>query len=105
MVNNVFLAVSSIATRTGEVTLLMVTNIVAGPGGKTRPLGGVVNVSSVLSLDSEASMNTRRALEWNAWLENPRSINATNHDGKSARGLMEQMNLPDLAMHQSSSQE
>ena len=42
-----------------------------------RPFGGVVNVSNVPSDEMVASMNTRRALEWKAWLEKPRSINAT----------------------------
>lgn len=49
----------------------------AGPGGYTRPLGGVVNVKDLRSLEIVASMKTSRALEWNAWLEKPRSIRET----------------------------
>lgn len=49
----------------------------AGPGGKTLPFGGVVNVSDLRSLEIVASIKTRRALEWNAWLEKPRSIRDT----------------------------
>jgi hypothetical protein len=36
-----------------------------------------VNVSELRSLEMEASMKTRRALEWKAWLEKPRSISDT----------------------------
>lgn len=59
------------------VTSSTVKKIVAGPGGYTLPFGGVMNVSDFRSGEMTASMNTRRALEWKAWLENPRSINAT----------------------------
>ena len=34
-------------------------------------------MSDLRSSEMVASMKTRRALEWKAWLENPRSINAT----------------------------
>ena len=40
-------------------------------------LGGVVNVSERRSMETRASMKTNRALEWKAWLENPRSMRAT----------------------------
>ena len=59
------------------VTSFTVKKTVAGPGGKTLPFGGVVNVSDVPSDEMIASMNTRRALEWKAWLEKPWSIKAT----------------------------
>ena len=59
------------------VTSSTVRKIVAGPGGYTLPLGGVTNVSDLRSAEMVASMKTRRALEWKAWLENPRSISDT----------------------------
>ena len=59
------------------VTSSMVRKIVADPGGYTRPLGGVTNVRDLRSADIFASMNTSRALEWNAWLEKPRSMRET----------------------------
>ena len=49
----------------------------AGPGGKTRPFGGGVKVSDLRSAEIVDSMKTRRALEWKAWLEKPRSMRAT----------------------------
>ena len=49
----------------------------AGPGGYIFGLGGVVNVSERRSMETRASMKTNRALEWKAWLENPRSMRAT----------------------------
>ena len=48
------------------VTSSTVRKMVAGPGGYTRPLGGVTNVSDLRSADIVASMKTRRALEWDA---------------------------------------
>ena len=59
------------------VTSSMVKKIVAGPGGYTLPFGGVTNVSDLRSGEILASMKTRRALEWKAWLENPRSMRET----------------------------
>ena len=59
------------------VTSSTVKKIVAGPGGKTRPLGGSVKVSDLRSLDTVCSKNTRRALEWNACDEKPKSISDT----------------------------
>ena len=59
------------------VTSSIVRKIVAGPGGYTLPFGGVVNVSDLPSEEIRASMNTNRALEWNAWDENPRSMSDT----------------------------
>lgn len=64
------------------VTSSMVRNTVPGPGGKTRPLGGVVNVSDFRSREIVASRKTRRALEWNAWLEKPRSMSETVASGQ-----------------------
>lgn len=64
------------------VTSSTVKKIVAGPGGYTRPFGGSVKVIDLRSLDTVCSRNTRRALEWNACEENPRSINDTNQYGK-----------------------
>ena len=58
---------------------LTVRKTKAGPGGKTLPLGGAVNLSDLRSCEMDASMNTRRALEWNAWLEKPRSMSDTAH--------------------------
>ena len=54
------------------VTSSTVRKIVAGPGGYTRPFGGVVNVSDLRSLETVASMKTKRALEWKACEEKPR---------------------------------
>lgn len=59
------------------VTPSTVKKMNPGPGGYIFRLGGAVMVSERRSLDNRASMNTSRALEWKAWLENPRSINAT----------------------------
>ena len=39
--------------------------------------GGAVIVKDCLFSESFASMKTRRALEWKAWLEKPRSMRAT----------------------------
>ena len=61
----------------GLVTSSTVRKSVAGPGGYTRPLGGIVNVSDFLSRESCASRKTRRALEWNACEEKPRSMRET----------------------------
>lgn len=54
-----------------------VRKTIAGPGGKTLPLGGVVNVRDLPSRETDASMKTSRALEWKAWLEKPRSMSDT----------------------------
>ena len=58
-------------------TSSIVRNIVAGPGGYTRPFGGVTNDSVLPLFEMIASMNTRRAPTWNPCVENPRSINDT----------------------------
>lgn len=42
-----------------------------------------MNVKDLKSEEIVASMKTRRALEWKAWLEKPRSINATAASGMS----------------------
>ena len=55
----------------------MVKKMNPGPGGKTLRFGGAVIVKDRLFRESLASMNTRRALEWNACVENPRSMSAT----------------------------
>lgn len=67
----------------------------AGPGGKTLPFGGVVNVSDLPSLETDASMKTSRALEWKAWLEKPKSIRDTVRKGQSRRRIFRpQSNAP-----------
>ena len=47
-------------------TLSMVKKMNPGPGGKTLRFGGAVIVKDRLFKESLASMNTSRALEWNA---------------------------------------
>ena len=59
-------------------TSSIVKKIVAGPGGYTRPFGGVVNVNDFLSSETVASMKTSRAPVWKPWVENPRSMSDTN---------------------------
>ena len=68
----------------------------AGPGGKTRPFGGAVKVSDFRSLEIDDSMKTRRALEWKAWLEKPRSIRetvASKYESDNQRASTQATNL------------
>lgn len=67
------------------VTSSTVKKIVAGPGGYTRPFGGVVKVSDLLSCEIWASMKTSRALEWKAWVEKPRSINEASRSNTASQ--------------------
>ena len=47
--------------------------------------------------EMRASMNTKRALEWNAWEEKPRSVRATREPGaSSAEGTSEEYETPYL---------
>ncbi len=59
------------------VTSSIVKKMNAGPGGKTLRFGGAVMVNDLRSFESFDVINTSRALEWKAWLENPKSMSAT----------------------------